>query len=120
MRNGGDDPNLADPIVKFITSCGLTVLVGGLDQRFVLRHASQDFFKPDDDLRRPDAVFLEGHELDKTHDHTFCARELAEGNNLIFIEAAQQYTIDLYRIEASASRGTNTSEHTIKPVGYTC
>src|SRR5258706_11235571 len=89
-----------------------------LYQRFELRHAGDNFVQRDNDFGRPDAIFFERHEFDETHDDVFFAREDAEGNDLVFVESAEQHTIDLHRIETGTAGGANAGENALISVRY--
>ncbi len=78
----------------------------------------ENFVECDYDLRRPDAVFFQRHELDEAHGHAFFAREAAEGGDLIVVEAAQQHAVDLHRIQADTLRRANAFEHALVGVGH--
>ena len=114
-QNGCDTgamiPISPTPSSKTIAARGLAARVTDLAQRHEFGHALHDFLQRDHDLRRPHAIFFQRHELDEAHDHAFFARELAEGGDLVVIEAAQQNAIDLYRIQPDALGRANSREH---------
>ena len=66
---------------------------------------------------RPDAVLFQRHELDEAHDHAFFAREHAEGNDLIFVESAQQHAIHFHRPQARTPRRADARQHVVKSIG---
>src|SRR5262249_18988691 len=111
MRDRSDDPNLADAVFKGITPrCLAGRMLGQRLERLELRELGDDLIERHHDLRAPHAIFFERHELDEADDYAFVAGEFAELDDLIFIEAAQQNTIDLHRIESSASGRPNSGE----------
>src|ERR1035441_509061 len=89
LRNGGDYADLADTIFKAVAAGGFTALVFDFLQRHELGHATHDLVQGDDDLRRPDGVFFQWHELDKSNDNAFLASEVTEGCDLVVVETAQ-------------------------------
>src|SRR5206468_7069390 len=109
--------NFTYPVVETVAAGGLTASMRNFDQRTVLRHTVQNFVQCDDCCRHPRATFLKRHELDEANDDTFFAGEHAEGNDLVFVEAAHQHTIHFERPETGAARGTNSGEHVIVASG---
>ena len=67
---------------------------------------------------RPGAAFFERHEFDEAHGDAFFAREHAEGDDLIFVEAAHQHAVHFQRPQPGAARGANAGEHVIVSVGH--
>src|SRR5438067_10390698 len=97
MRDGGNDADFANAIFESIAPGSLAVGMGDFNQRSILRHAHQDLIQGDHGFWRPDTVFFKRHEFDKADNDSFFTREHAERNDLIFVEAAHQNTIDFYR-----------------------
>ena len=60
---------------------------------------------------------VQRHELNEADNYSLFAREHAKGNNLVFIKAAQQHTIDLHRIEAGAARCPDSCQNAFISVG---
>src|SRR6266699_655681 len=120
MRHRSDDTNFADAIVEAVTAGGFTPLMRSFNQRAVLRHARENFIQRYHGLRRPDTVFLEWHELDETNDYAFLAREHAERNDLIFVEATHENTIYLYGPEPRVASSTHACEHVVEPTRHSC
>src|SRR5712672_1144347 len=118
VRDGGDNADFADAVIENIAARGLAALMGDFYQRFELRHAGDDFIESDDDFGRPDAIFFERHEFDEAYDYVFFAREYAEGNDLVFVESAEQNTIYFHWIEADTAGGANAGEHAFESVGH--
>src|SRR5271157_578596 len=96
MRYGRDNTDLADAIVEDITARGFAAGVADFAQRHEFSHAAHDLVERDHDLRRPDAVFFQRHELDEADSDAFLTREAAEGGDLVVVEAAQEHAIDLH------------------------
>ena len=67
---------------------------------------------------RPGAAFFERHEFDEAHGDAFFAREHAEGDDLVFVEAAHQHAVHFQRPQPGAARGANAGEHVIVSVGH--
>ena len=67
---------------------------------------------------RPGASFFERHEFDEAHGDAFFAGEHAEGNDLVFIEAAHQHAIHFQRPESGAAGGADAGEHLVVSVGH--
>src|SRR5579859_2896297 len=106
-----DDSDFPNTVVEGITACGFAnVISWQLSQWLPCRERLHDLIKCDNDLRAPDAVFLERHELDEANDDTFIPRKLCELDDLIFIETAQQHTIHFHRIETNFPCRTNSGK----------
>src|SRR2546423_1667300 len=118
MRNRRDDSDLSDAIVEAITPRGLAAFMRNFYQWPVFRHAMKDFIQSYDRLRRPDPIFLQRHKFNEAHDHAFFSREQAKRNDLIFIEAAHQHTIDFHRPQSNPSRLPNSRKHIVESVRY--
>src|SRR2546423_4198911 len=114
VRHGGDNAYFADAVIENIAARGFAALMRDLYQRLELRHAGDDFVERDNDFRRPDAIFFERHEFDEAHDDVFFAREHAEWDDLVFVESAQQNTIDLHRVETGTAGGADAGPHAFK------
>ena len=69
-------------------------------------------------LRRPRASFFERHEFDEAHGDAFLASEHAEGNDLVFVEAAHQDAIYFQGPQSGAAGGANSGEHVIVSAGH--
>src|SRR5208337_1564455 len=110
--------DLADAIVEDVAARGFAASVADFAQRHELGHAAHDLVERNHDLRRPNAIFFQRHELDEANGHAFLAREAAEGGDLVIVEAAQEHAIDLHRIEPGTLRGADSSQHAIVAVGY--
>ncbi len=98
------------PSSNLITPRRLAALVLDLDQRPELCHLLEDLFERDHHFRRPHAVFFQRHEFDEAQHHAFFACELSEGDDLVFVESAQQHAIHLYRIKSRRFRGADSGE----------
>src|ERR1041385_1055983 len=116
MRDRGDDSDFSDSVVETVAARGFTASVRDFHQWAVFGHAMEDFIERYDCLRRPDAVFFEWHELDEAHDYSFLTGEHTKGNDLIFVEAAHQNTVDFDGPESCAAGGANTSQNLIESV----
>ena len=62
--------------------------------------------------------FFERHEFDEAHDHALFAREHAEGDDLVFVEAAHQHAIHFQRPQSGATGGANARENVVVSVGH--
>ena len=69
---------------------GFAALVGNLLQGPTGVYAFLDFRGGDDEITRPVAVGIEGHEFDEAHDDTAVAGKLREGFDFIVIESADE------------------------------
>src|SRR5258708_2576545 len=94
IRHRCDDSDFANSIVETITPRRFAPSMRNFHQRPILSHAAEDFFKRNNNIGRPDALFLERHELDEAHNNTLFACEQAKGNNLVFVETPHYYAID--------------------------
>src|ERR1051325_8808412 len=97
MRYRCNDADLSDAVVEAIAERRFAAGMRNFYQRPVFGHAAQDFIEGDNCFRRPYAVFFQRHEFDKAYDDAFLTREHAEGDDLVFVEAAHQDTVDLDR-----------------------
>src|SRR5260221_3555287 len=88
--------------------------MGDFYQWSVFGHAAHDFVERYDSFGRPDTVFFQRHKLDEPYCHSFFAREHAEGNDLIFVEAAHQYAVDLDGPEPGAACRSNACQDMVK------
>src|SRR5262245_58333128 len=95
MRDGRNDSEFADAVIKAIAARGFALSMPNLYKRAIFGHAMENLIKSDHCFRSPDTVFFEWHEFDEAHDYAFFAREHAEGDDLIFIEAAHKNAVDL-------------------------
>ena len=118
MRDRGDDADFADAVVEAVAARGFRTRMRDFDQRAVLGHARQNFVERDHCVRRPGAAFFERHEFDEAHGHAFFAREHAERDDLIFVEAAHQHAVHLQRPQPGAACGANAGEHVIVSVRH--
>ena len=118
MRDRRDDADFADAVFEAVAAGGFRARVRNFDQRAVLGHARQNFIERDYRVGRPGAVFFERHEFDEANGHAFFAREHAEGNDLIFVEAAHQHAIHFQRPQPGAARGADAGEDVIVSVGH--
>src|ERR1044072_9626171 len=59
---------------------------------------------------------IQRHECDVAHLHVVLARKRSEVGNLVFVMAAHDNGIDLYRLEPSLLRGIDSGEHFIQHV----
>src|SRR5258708_18033782 len=119
MRHRRDDSNLASAIGEAISPRRFTALVRNLLQRQIVRHARENFIERNHNLRSPNAVLFERHELDEAHHHPLFPRELPKVNNLIFIKAAQQHAIDFYRIEPRLPGCTDARQNALVAIRHT-
>ena len=101
----GDDADFADIVVEAVAARRFGTFVRDLNQRTEFRHPPENFVECDHYIGRPDAILFEGHELDEANDNVFFARELPEGDDLVFIEAAQQDAIHFHGGESGAASG---------------
>src|ERR1017187_9122223 len=111
LRNGGDYADLADTIFKAVAAGGFTAPVFNFLQRHELGHATHDLVQGDYNFRRPDAVFFQRHELDKSNDNTFLASEAAEGGDLVIVKTAQQDAVHFHRIQSGSLGDANSCQH---------
>src|SRR5579864_2177265 len=118
MRDRRDDADLADAVVEPVAARGLAVGVRDLDQRPEFFHALQYFFERHDDLGAPHAVLFEWHEFDEAQHYGLFARELAKGDDLVVVEAAQQYAVHLHWLEPGALGGTDAGEDVVESIGH--
>src|ERR1700742_4042710 len=120
LRDRGDDADLPYPIVEGIAPRGLTRVVRGKRHK---RAEAVQFFdhlrERHNYIRRPQAIFFQGHELDKTNNHAFVSREAGEGDDLVVIEAAQQHAVDLDRPQPGALCGAQPGQHFLKAARHT-
>ncbi len=78
-----DDADFADAIGKCVAAGSFAGLAGRHgNERHLAADAFHDFFEGNDDFRRPEAAFFEGHELDESHDNVFFAGEPGESYDL--------------------------------------
>src|SRR5271165_2608936 len=98
LRNRRDDADFADSVFKDITAGGLAAFMLDLAQRHEVGHAANHFVESDDDLGRPDSVFLQRHEFDKADDDALFAGKATETGDLVVVEAAKKNTIHLDRV----------------------
>src|SRR4051812_13690371 len=110
MRHRRDDADLSDAVVELEAACGFAALMFDLDQRTKLLHLFEDMLKRDYHFPRPHPVFFQRHEFDEPQHYAFFAREFSEGDDLVFVEAAQQDAVHLYRSESGSFRGPNASQ----------
>src|SRR5208283_2767178 len=87
--------------------------------RTVLAHAHENFVESNDRPRRPGAAFFQRHEFDEAHGDALFAGEHAEGNDLVFIEAAHEHAVHFQRPKPGAAGGANAGEHVVVSVGHT-
>src|SRR5208282_6078701 len=113
LRHRRDDADLAHAIVEGVAPRRLAAGVRDLYQRPEGADAIQNFRERDHDLRRPHTVFLQRHELDEAHHHAFGAGELAELDDLIVVEAAQQHAVHFHRVKTRPARGTDARQHSL-------
>src|SRR5215510_423014 len=118
MRHRRDNADLPNSIIKGIAARRLAQAIGQLTHGTKSVQCLQNLVHGDHHFRRPHAIFFQRHELDETHDHAFFAGETGELHNLIFIEAAQQHAVDLYRLKPSALCGTNSGKNVFKTIGH--
>src|SRR5437868_6525645 len=118
VRDRGDNPDLADAVIKMVPTRSLAASVRYFYQRPVFRHALHNFVERDHNIGRPDALFFQRHEFDKADHHAFFARELPEGDDLIFVEAAHEHAVDLHWGEPDAFGGTNASQNRFKSIRH--
>src|SRR5216683_1076921 len=77
LRNRRDDANFAQPVVETIAAGGFPWVVSGQGhQRAITVELFDYLLQRNHHIRCPQAVFFEGHELDKANDHAFLSREL--------------------------------------------
>src|SRR5437016_1294949 len=117
MGHGGDDANLTHAIIKNIAACGFAAIMGDFDQRPVFGHAAQNLVQRDHDIRGPDPVFFQRHELDETQHYAFFPGKPAEGDDLVFVEATHQDAVDLHRSQTGTLSSTNSRQHAVESVG---
>src|ERR1039458_5891464 len=118
MRHRCNDSDLTNAVFKHVTAGGLAVRVSDFAQRHELSHAAHNFVEGHDDLRRPHAVFFQGHEFDETDGADFPAGKAAEGGDLIVIETAHEDAVDLDGAEPGTLRGADSGQHAFVAVGY--
>src|SRR6185312_4220047 len=119
MRDGRDNPNLADSIVKAIAPRRFAAFMGNFHQRPVFAHAADNFFQRHDGIRGPDAVFLQRHKFDKAQDHAFLTGKHAEGYDLVFVESAHQHAVYFERPQSRPARGANSRQNFVETSGHT-
>src|SRR5579859_6544210 len=86
LRDRRDYADFPQTIVETITAGGFTRVVRGQGhQRAIGVDLFDDFLQRNDYIGGPQAIFFEGHELDKTNDHAFFSREPGEGDDLIVV-----------------------------------
>src|SRR5690349_5573813 len=102
MGYGRNNTDFADAVLETVAPGSFAARVRDFNQRAVFRHAPQNFVEPDYDVWGPDPIFLQRHELNEADHHAFFAREHAEWNDLVFVEAAHQHAIDFYRPQSQA------------------
>src|SRR3954468_10257294 len=110
MRDGCDDADLADAVGELEATRGFAALMFDLDQRTELLHLFEDLIERDHHFRRPHPVFFQRHELDEAQHHAFVTCKFSEGDDLIFVETAQQNTVHFYRRESRSFRGANARQ----------
>ena len=118
VRDRGDDADFADAVVEAVAARSFRAGVRNLHQRPVLGHACQDFVKGDYGIWRPRAPFFERHEFDEPHGYTFLAGEHAEGDDLVFVEAAHQHAIHFQRPESGAPACADAGQNVVISVGH--
>src|SRR5690348_15108634 len=117
VRDGRDDADLAQAVVKGVAPRGFAGRVGQLAHRTKMIQLLQDLIHANHNIRRPYAVFFKGHEFNEAHHHAFLAGEAGELDDLVFIEAAQQDAIHLHRFQADTFRGANAGEYVVITFG---
>src|SRR5581483_4753233 len=117
MRNRRDDPDFPHTVIEPVPARSLAAGMWNLVQRTVLGHALEDFVQGDHHRGRPDAVFLERHELDEADDHTLLARKHPEWNDLVFVEAPHEHAINFERPEPGMAGSANPGENMIESAG---
>src|SRR6266404_5191694 len=80
-------------IRETVFALGFAALVGNLHQGPTGVYAFLDFRGGDDEITRPVAVGIEGHEFDETHDDTAVAGKLREGFDFVVVEAAHEDSV---------------------------
>src|SRR3981189_1422636 len=118
MRYRSDNSNLAQAIGEAISPRRFAALVRNLLQRQILRHARENLIERNHNFRSPNAILFERHEFDEAHHYPLFPRELPKVNDLIFIEAAQQHAIDLYRIEPRLPGCANSRQHALVSIRH--
>src|ERR1051325_860177 len=102
MRYRRDNADFAFAVIERITPRGLAEFIGKLAYRTKFVEFFQNFIHGNDHVWRPNTVFFQRHEFDKTHDHAFFPREAGEFYDLIFIESAQKNAVDLDWLQPGA------------------
>ena len=118
MRHGGNDSDLTHAVFEAVAPRRLRARVRNFHQRPVLGHAAQNFIERDHYVGGPDPVFFQGHEFDEAQHYAFFPGKPAEGDDLIFVEAAHQDAVDLHWSQGGALGGANPRQHTGESVRY--
>ena len=92
-------------------------LAGSANERTPAIQPLHDFIQRNDDVRRPEPIFFERHELDEADDHALLRENSAKGIDLVFVEAAQKDAVNFHRPEARSLRGAHPGEHLLKAAG---
>src|ERR1700704_5520955 len=113
MRDGRDDANFAFAVVEGITPCSLAGFIRQLAHGTELVELLQNFVHRHHHLRRPYTVFFERHEFDKTDNDAFLTREAGKFDDLIFIESAEKYAVNLDWFQTGSLGGTDAGQDTV-------
>jgi len=118
LRDGRDEADFARSAVgKPIFAGGLAGLVWNGNERPAGMDAGMDFRGRNNQVARPMAVGVEGHELNEAHDDAAIAREFGEGFDFILVETAHENGVDLDGSEAGGLRGVNAGHDGRKGFG---
>src|SRR5882724_4062932 len=91
LRYRSDEADFAGGAIReTVFARGFAALVRNLYQRPARVNALLDFRGGDDEIPRPVAVGIEGHEFDEAHDDTALAGKFREGFDFIVIESADE------------------------------
>src|SRR5450631_277587 len=118
LAHGRDNSNLANAIFKGVAARRFAGFARWhLHKRQDTPDALDDFLQRYHDLRRPQPPFFKGHELDEPHHDVLFTRKPRESLDLVVVEAAEKYAVDLERSEPSGPRSANASEHCLEAAG---
>src|ERR1700679_2928039 len=119
LRYRCDDADFPDAVVEGIAARGFPRAVRCKSHQRAEAVQFCDYLgERNNHVRRPQAIFFEGHELDKSNDYAFITRKAREGDDLVVIKAAQQHAVHLDRPQAGSLGGAHSGQHLFKAVRY--
>ena len=119
LADGGNDADFAYAVREGVAAGGFAGLPGSdRDERQLARDALSDLFESDNDLGRPEAAFLERHELDEADDDVFLTRKTCEPLNFSVVESAEKDAVDFDGSQSGGFGRTDPGEYLFKTAGH--